>query len=311
MSIFMILFEGELGKELVEFYKWSTIGLSILLFQEKRSITFLKAFGYFAFSSFVMIIMQQLFSENELIRSISKLYASPELIENNFVPGYVRSTGFNEGPGHVGVLITFTLLLSYLLKKWRVKLPFSLKSITLLSATSAFFAASKGVIPVLFLLNTKFILLTGLIIFVIFLNVYSLDDLYYLERLSSSASGEARVGIWSELIHNSIAYPHTVLFGTPRIGHVGTISVFDSDWVYIYYTKGLIGILMIFLTLFLLVIKFNSSFASAIFTLLVLFLIGFANPAVTDIKFGLIYFQLLLSLQKIFNNKNIKGFQKV
>lgn len=308
ISLIMILFEGKLGKEIVEFYKWSTIGFSILMFNEKRSFTFLKAFGYFTFFSFIMILVQQLFSDNEIVVGISKLYASPELIDSNFVPGYVRSTGFNEGPGHLGVLITFALFLMFLFNKWRVISSFKRKIVVSLSATSALFAASKGVIPVLFLLNTRFLIFISLIVFSIFFSIYSFEDLYYIERLLSSASGEARVGIWSELINNSLLYPHTVIFGNPRIGDFGTVSVFDSDWVYIYFTKGIIGVLLLLLTLVQIVFEFSSSVKSIFFFLSVLVLIGFANPAFTDIKFGLIYFQLIMVLSIVKKKEIKKGF---
>jgi hypothetical protein len=84
VSLFMMVFNGQIGKEIVEFYKWSTIGLSILFSNKSRTLTVLKALTYFTALSFLMILIQQLYSENELVRKISESYASPELIENNY-----------------------------------------------------------------------------------------------------------------------------------------------------------------------------------------------------------------------------------
>ncbi len=305
VSLFMMVFNGQIGKEIVEFYKWSTIGLSILFSNKSRTLTVLKALTYFTALSFLMILIQQLYSENELVRKISESYASPELIENNFVPGYVRSTGFNEGPGHIGVLITFTLFVSFFFKKWKIISTLKRNLITLLSTIGAVFAASKGVIPVLLLLNTRFFIILLLIGSIIFFNYFSLDEFYYLDRLTNSASGEARMGIWSRLINNSLLKPFTVIIGNPRIGFAEKITVFDSDWVYVYFTKGLAGLVMIFLTLVQIINDFSTSISSTFFTIILIFLVGFANPALTDIKFGFIYFQLLLALGYVYDEKSI------
>lgn len=311
VSFLMIIINLQTGKEIVELYKWTSVTLLILFFQKERAETFILAFQLFSIISFVMLIIQQLFPENQLIVQVSTLYASSELIEENFVNGYVRSTGFNEGPGHVGVLISFNLLIVYLKFKWGIiskinrygSIPFTLISIV--------FTAAKGTLPIFLLLNKKISLILFGFISIIFLSVFSFEEIFYLERLTNSASGEARIDIWSTLINKSLSDPLTLLFGNARVNEIATITIFDSDWIYIFFTKGIFGVFLLSIMLLQLSLNLQWSKKSTIFILFLLVLIGFANPAFTDIKFGIIYFYLLISLsyirkKKINLNKNFK-----
>lgn len=311
VSFLMIIINLQTGKEIVELYKWTSVSLLILFFQKERAETFILAFQLFSIISFIMLIIQQLFPENQLVVQVSTLYASSELIEENFVDGYVRSTGFNEGPGHVGVLISFNLLIVYLKFKWGIiskinrygSIPFTLISIV--------FTAAKGTLPIFLLLNKKISLILFGFISIIFLSVFTFEEIFYLERLTNSASGEARIDIWSALINKSLSDPLTLLFGNARVNEIATITIFDSDWIYIFFTKGIFGVFLLSIMLLQLSLYLQWSKKSTIFILFLLVLIGFANPAFTDIKFGIIYFYLLISLgyirkKKINLNKNLK-----
>lgn len=303
VSFVMIIINFQTGKEIVELYKWSIVTLLVLFFQKERAETFILAFQLFSILSFVMLIIQQFFPESQIIVKVSSFYASSELIEENFVEGYVRSTGFNEGPGHVGVLISFNLLIVYLKFKWGIisrfnryaSIPFSLVSIVI--------TAAKGALPIFLLLNKKISLLLFGIISIIFFSIFSLEEIFYLERLTNSASGEARFDIWSSLINKSFSDPLTFLFGNARVDEIATITIFDSDWIYIFFTKGIFGVFLLLIILLQLSLCLQWSKKSTIFILILLILIGFANPAFTDIKFGIIYFYLLISLGYIRKNK--------
>lgn len=305
VSLLMIIINLEIGKEIVELYKWTTISLLILFFQNERSETFLYAFQIYSILSFIMIIIQQFFSDNDLVLQIAGYYAAHDLIVENFVKGHVRSTGFNEGPGHVGVLISFNLLIIYLKFKWGIISKRFKFFGALLSLVGIVVTAAKGALPIFIIMNKRFSIITVGLFLVFLFSVFSIDDLFYFERLTHSESGEARVGIWASLINMSISEPLTFLFGNARINELASISIFDSDWIYIYFTKGILGVSILLIVLLHLSLKLQWSKSSFFFLLIILVLIGFANPAFTDIKFGLIYFYLLISLGHIRNkNKN-------
>ena len=295
-SLFMILFEFQLGKEIVELYKWGTMCLTILFFDKKNSQVFIRAFSIFSFCSFLLLIVQQLIPDNEIVKSLALIYASEELIEANFTPGFVRSTGFNEGPGHVGVLLSFNLLVThhyyknYLISKGR-KL-----TLNFFATLSMVMSAAKGSIPILFLLNKKQMLLFVIITFFLTIGFYSLDEIYTLSRLLNSASGEARVEIWSSLFHESSQHLLNIIFGNPRLGMYANISVFDSDWIYVFFTKGIFGLLILLLLITYFTQKLTSNSLDFSLYFIVLILIGFSNPAFTDIKFGVVYTNLILCL---------------
>ena len=305
VSLLMIITNLQIGKEIVELYKWTSISLLILFFQNERAETFLYAFQIYSILSFIMIIIQQFFPDNDLVLQIASYYAAHDLIVENFVKGHVRSTGFNEGPGHVGVLISFNLLIIYLKFKWGIILKGYKFLGALFSLVSIVVTAAKGALPIFIILNKRFSIISFGLFLVFFFSVFSIDDIFYFERLTHSESGESRVDIWTSLINMSISEPLTFLFGNARVDEVASISIFDSDWIYIFFTKGILGVSILLIVLLHLSLKLQWSKSSFFFLLIIFILIGFANPAFTDIKFGLIYFYLLISLSYIrIKNKN-------
>lgn len=304
VSFLMMIVNFQFGKEIVEFYKWTSITLMVLFFDKKRSSSFLQVFQLFSILSFILVIIQQFFSDNHLVVELANLYADQELVEKNFIKGYVRSTGFNEGPGHVGVLISFNLFIFFVKNKWGFLSNTSKNALMSVSLLSIAATASKGVLPFFFVLNKRMSIFLFGLIFVVLMSYLSIEDLYYLERLTNSASGEARVEIWSTLLNKSISEPITVLIGNARINSLSTISVFDSDWVYLYFTKGLLGLTLIMIFLYLIANKLKWSKNSFIFIMFLFILIGFANPAFTDIKFGVIYIYLVISLIHFIEENN-------
>jgi hypothetical protein len=299
LSLLMIILNLQTGKEIVELYKWTTISLLILFFQKQRSETFLIAFQVYSILSFIMLLIQQFYPDNHLVIQIANYYASYELIEENFVKGNVRSIGFNEGPGHVGVLISFNLLIIFLKYKWGIISRVHRYLAIIFSVISIVVTAGKGTLPIFFILNKRISFIMFGLISIIFLSIFSIDDLFYLERLTNSASGEARVDMWSTFINKTMSDPLIFLFGNARVNELVTISIFDSDWIYIFFTKGILGVSLLLVILLQLSLRLQWSKSSVFFLLLVFILIGFANPAFTDIKFGIIYFYLLISLSYI------------
>lgn len=306
ISLLMIVINLQIGKEIVELYKWTSISLLILLFQNERSETLLYGFQIYSTLSFIMLIVQQFFPDNDLVLHLASYYASHDLIVENFVQGHVRSTGFNEGPGHVGVLISFNLLIIYLKYKWGLISKGFKRLITLFSVLGIIVTAAKGALPIFVLLNKRFsIIILGLFL-IFFFSIFSMEDIFYFERLTYSDSGEARVGIWTSLINRNMSEPLTFIFGNARVNELASISIFDSDWIYIFFTKGILGVTLLLIILLNLSLKLQWSKSSFFFLLIILFLIGFANPAFTDIKFGVIYFYILISLVYVRSKNKIQ-----
>lgn len=298
-------------KSFVDIYRWLLIGITIIFLSRKNSVSLLYGFYYFFILTFIYCVLQQVAPENSIVQWINSKYVSEDLMQELFVPGFVRSTGFNQGPGHVGLVAVVGLLISHILFPSHRTGKYTNLINTILASLIIVMAAAKGaaiallalIVLINFKKNSRYLILTAAMAATLF--VIYFDEIYFLLRLLQFDSGAERISIWTEIIKSIPENLLWVLFGYGRIGAISEINIFDSDIVFLYVTQGVIGILMFVFILINISRKITSNIYAALGLTLVLCLAGMTNPFLTDIKFGIIYFSLLIGLKDFKENENL------
>jgi hypothetical protein len=233
-------------------------------------------------------------------------------MEEIFFPGFVRSTGFNEGPGHVGLVALMGCIISPFVfsntsKSHKVGIVVShivCISVMILAAAKGALAAYFLFVVFLILFRYTSISTVALFSVVLFFNSSLIHEADMLNRLLQFQSGSERIIIWINLLSVADMSPLQVIFGHGRVGVLSNVSIFDSDWVFIYLTQGLFGMLMVLVLVFRLSLLSQSNNMRRIALFIALLVAGLTNPFLTDIKFGPFYWAILISLITEKQNEN-------
>ena len=312
VSAAQVLISGDVGKVIVDVYRWIVIAGFILAVGKKNHLSVILAFYAFFVLTFVFSVLQQIMPQNYYINNISSIYVSDALMQELFFPGSVRSTGFNEGPGHVGLVALMGCIISSVVFSNATK--FKLSGIFFshfMGISVIIMAAAKGALIayffyILFFARLKYIvavIFAALLLF-LFLDGYFNEEMAILLRLLQFESGSERLLIWQSLVKLADLNPLQIMFGHGRVGDLSSVSIFDSDWVFIYLTQGLFGIFVVGSLVLRISISSQRKSFLTVGVFIALIVAGLTNPFLTDIKFGPFYWAILISLIIIKRNEN-------
>lgn len=312
VSAVQILISGELGKVIVDIYRWIFIAGFILAIGNNNHLSVILAFYVFFVLTFIFSILQQIIPQNTYINNISSIYVSDALMQELFFPGFVRSTGFNEGPGHVGLVALMGCIISPVVFSNATK--FKLSGVVFshfMGLSVIIMAAAKGALVayffyVLFFARLKYIIaaIIATVISFFVLDRYFNEEMAMLLRLLQFESGSERLIIWQSLVNLADLNLLQIMFGHGRVGNLSSVSIFDSDWVFIYLTQGLFGIFVVGSLVLRISISSQRKFFLTVGFFMALIVAGLTNPFLTDIKFGPFYWAILISLIIIKRNEN-------
>lgn len=313
VSAIQVLISGDVGKVVVDVYRWVVIAGFILTVGKKNHLSIIFAFYIFFVLTFVFSSLQQIMPQNIYVNNISSIYVSDALMQELFFPGFVRSTGFNEGPGHVGLVALMGCIISSVVFSNATK--FKLSGIFFshfMGISVIIMAAAKGALVayffyILFFARLKYIVAVffAAALLFLFLDGYFSEEMDILFRLLQFESGSERLIIWQSLIRLADLNLLQIMFGHGRIGNLSGVSIFDSDWVFIYLTQGIFGIFLIGSLVLRMSILSQRKIILMVGVFLALIVAGLTNPFLTDIKFGPFYWAILISLIIIKRNENL------
>lgn len=298
-------------KTFVDMYRWALIGFSVVIFSPKDNASFAFGFYYFFILTFFYCVIQQVVPEATFVQWLNSQYVSDDLMAELFVPGFVRSTGFNQGPGHVGLVAFAGLLTAHVIFPKESSKKYTLVANYFMACSIVIMAAAKGaaiaIVLYVFLKNTKkhghYIIILAVVTAGI--AVCYLDEFYFLYRLFQFESGTERFVIWESIVNSMDINALTLLFGHGRVGRLANTSIFDSDVIFLFATQGLVGVFMLATLVLCLIKRFSKSWGSSLVLTFVILLAGMSNPFLTDIKYGVIYFCLLISFKDFQKNENL------
>lgn len=312
VSAIQVLISGDVGKVVVDVYRWVVIAGFILTVGKKNHLSIIFAFYTFFVLTFVFSSLQHIMPQNIYVNNISSIYVSDALMQELFFPGFVRSTGFNEGPGHVGLVALMGCIISSVVFSNATK--FKLSGIFLshfMGLSVIIMAAAKGALIAYFFYILFFARLKHIVavffaaaLLFLFLDGYFNEEMDILFRLLQFESGSERLIIWQSLIRLADLNLLQFMFGHGRIGNLSSVSIFDSDWVFIYLTQGIFGIFLIGSLVLRMSILSQRKIVLMVGVFVALIVAGLTNPFLTDIKFGPFYWAILISLTIIKRNEN-------
>lgn len=298
------------SKLLVDIYRWTVISLAICLVpaEDRRSI--LGGFYAFFVVTVLYCIIQQLIPQNQFVNRVTSVYVSEALMDELFIPGFVRSTGFNQGPGHVGLVALMGCIVARALfgdgphrHRWVI-------GSNLAALSVMFLAAAKGAllayaVYLILHLRVRYAALIILAIIMLFQIFAFNEDIWLLSRLAQLESASERFIIWTDLLQVTSQGLFAIIFGHGRVGTLANASIFDSDWVFLYLTQGIIGVATVLALIFSAIRLHCITLSKSLGVTVALILAGLSNPFLTDIKFGALYWALIFSLAKADKNKKL------
>jgi hypothetical protein len=246
------------------------------------------------------------------VTGITSIYVSEVLMAELFVPGFVRSTGFNQGPGHVGLVALMGCIVARALfahsprgRAWMMAADVAALAVMVLAGAKGALLAYVAYLVLRVRLRHALVVLLVLIASLFVLSQAD-EDLWVLFRLVQFASGAERLEIWTTILEASDQGVLATLFGHGRVGLVADVSIFDSDWVFLYVTHGLIGVAAVLSLVIWIARPLRIQAAGPLRIALVLVLAGLTNPFLTDIKFGALYWAILISLMETYRHEGLR-----